>query len=88
MDTINATYRRTLNLDGYCPGFNLWHVVATDGHTYLIDSDTQPDDLRPLSGLATAIYLRTNGKLDAVSATYAGSNPDRDAWARARGIVR
>ncbi|WP_406245871.1 hypothetical protein ACI7YT_12585 [Microbacterium sp. M] len=84
--TIDATYRRPLILEGYCPGFNLWHVTATDGAVYLIDSDGQRDDLRPLRPLATAIYLRSNGKLDAVSAVYIGPNPDADAWKRNRGL--
>lgn len=79
MDELDATHRDALVLDGYCPGFKLWNVLATDGKRYLMASDHE-------GGCGTRLYFRTNGRLDVVSAELIGPNPDAEEWNRARGM--
>jgi hypothetical protein len=76
---LDTTYLDKLNPAGYCPGFNLWNVLATDGKRYLMASDHE-------GGLGTRLYFRTNGRLDVESAELIGPNPDAAAWNKARGM--
>lgn len=77
MEDLDPTFRDKLILAGYCPGFNLWNVLATDGKRYLMASDHA-------SGCGTRLYFRTIGKLDMVSAELIGPNPDAEAWEKNR----
>jgi hypothetical protein len=78
-EELSTEFLDTLTLDGYCPGFNLWAVVATDGKKYLMASDHK-------SAIGTRLYFRTNGKLDMESAELIGPNPDAKTWKKAKGM--
>lgn len=71
--TRNFIYIDKLNLEGNCPGFHLWEVVASDGEVYTMASDTE-------SGLDTRLFFRSEGRLKVKTATKLGPNPDVTAW--------
>lgn len=79
MNTLNATYRDKLDLKGNCPGFRLWDVLASDGVRYLMASDSS-------DGVGTRLYFRSGDRIEPVSVTLIGDNPDAEEWIKARGL--
>lgn len=55
----------------YCPGFNLWDVLASDGRHYLMAGDH-------ISGVSTRLYFRA--ELEVVEAVDLGPNPAVALW--------
>jgi hypothetical protein len=76
---LDPQFRDKLVLEGYCPGFYLWNVLATDGNRYLMAGDHK-------GGVSTRLYFRTNGKLDVAEIEQIGPNPDAEEWSKARGM--
>lgn len=61
----------------YCPGFDLWDVLASDGAHYLMAGDY-------IGGVGTRLHFQTDGALSIVSAINLGPNPAVKAWDTSR----
>jgi hypothetical protein len=77
-EELNRSYLDKLDTSdgGFCPGFYLWDVLASDGKRYLIAADYP-------GAVEVRLYFRA--RLDVVSATKLGPNPDAAAWQAVKG---
>lgn len=74
---LDTRFRDKLDPEAYCPGFDLWNVLGTDGKHYIVSADTA-------DSAQVRVYLRSNGAIDVASIAWIGENPDVAAWDEAR----